>query len=140
MTESGRQRFPGLARPGSFDGRWYLHHSQFTQSLSESFLVGLGEVAFKVAASVDPNISVPSELAIEFDPELFTPELLLHPGWLALIVAAISILSKEAIYHYTLRAATRLRSICCAPMPGIVARTRYPRSSYLSACWDRWPA
>lgn len=41
---------------------------------------------------------------------LFSPELLLHPGWLALIVAAISILSKEAIYHYTLRAANRLRS------------------------------
>jgi cation diffusion facilitator family transporter len=41
---------------------------------------------------------------------LFAPELLLHPGWLALIVAAISIVSKEVIYHYTLRAATRLRS------------------------------
>jgi len=41
---------------------------------------------------------------------LFAPELLLHPGWLALIVAAISIVSKEVIYHYTLRAAIRLRS------------------------------
>ena len=41
---------------------------------------------------------------------LFEPELLLHPGWLALVVAAISIISKELIYHYTLRAAVRLRS------------------------------
>ncbi len=41
---------------------------------------------------------------------LFTPELLLHPGWLALVVAAFSIFSKEAIYHYTMRAATKLRS------------------------------
>jgi len=41
---------------------------------------------------------------------LFQPELLLHPGWLALVVAAISIVTKELIYHYTLRAAIRLRS------------------------------
>jgi cation diffusion facilitator family transporter len=41
---------------------------------------------------------------------LLNPDLLLHPGWLALVVATISILSKEAIYHYTLRAAERLNS------------------------------
>ncbi len=41
---------------------------------------------------------------------LFEPDLLLKPGPLALVIAAISVLSKEAIYHYTIRAARRLRS------------------------------
>lgn len=41
---------------------------------------------------------------------MFDPASLLHPGLLALSVAAISIVSKEAIYQYTLRAANRLRS------------------------------
>ncbi|WJW75522.1 cation diffusion facilitator family transporter [Thiohalobacter sp. IOR34] len=41
---------------------------------------------------------------------LFHPELLLHPGPLALWVALVSVLSKEAIYHYTMRYARRLNS------------------------------
>lgn len=41
---------------------------------------------------------------------LMAPELLLHPGWMALLVAVISVLSKELIYQYTARAARRLRS------------------------------
>ncbi len=41
---------------------------------------------------------------------LLDQDLLLHPGWLAVIVAGISVLSKEAIYQYTARAARRLRS------------------------------
>ncbi len=41
---------------------------------------------------------------------LFNPESLLNPGWLALLVAALSVILKEAIYHYTMRAAKRLRS------------------------------
>lgn len=41
---------------------------------------------------------------------LFDPASLLTPGWLALSVATISIVSKEGIYHYTMRAARRLRS------------------------------
>jgi len=41
---------------------------------------------------------------------MFEPELLFHPGWLALVVAAISIVAKEAIYHYTMNASKRLRS------------------------------
>lgn len=41
---------------------------------------------------------------------LFEPNLLSHPGWLVLVVAAISIVSKELIYQYTMRAAKRLRS------------------------------
>jgi cation diffusion facilitator family transporter len=41
---------------------------------------------------------------------LLDPELLLHPGWLALVVALVSVVSKEIIYQYTARAARRLRS------------------------------
>jgi len=41
---------------------------------------------------------------------LLHPELQFHPGWLALTVAFISIVSKEIIYRYTLHVATRLRS------------------------------
>ena len=41
---------------------------------------------------------------------LLDHDLLMHPGWLALVVAVISVLSKEAIYQYTARAARRLRS------------------------------
>jgi cation diffusion facilitator family transporter len=38
------------------------------------------------------------------------PELLGHPGMLALLVALLSVAAKEIIYHYTVRAARRLRS------------------------------
>ena len=41
---------------------------------------------------------------------LFEPESLLNPGWLALLVAALSVVLKEVIYQYTSRAAKRLRS------------------------------
>jgi len=39
-----------------------------------------------------------------------SPDLLLNPGWIALSVAALSVVAKEAIYHYTRNAAKRLRS------------------------------
>jgi cation diffusion facilitator family transporter len=39
-----------------------------------------------------------------------SPDLLLDPGWIALGVAALSVISKEAIYQYTRNAAKRLRS------------------------------
>ena len=41
---------------------------------------------------------------------LFEPERLLHPAPIALMVAAVSVLAKEALYRYTIRAARRLRS------------------------------
>jgi cation diffusion facilitator family transporter len=41
---------------------------------------------------------------------LLEPELLLHPGILALVVALVSVAAKEIIYQYTARAARRLRS------------------------------
>lgn len=41
---------------------------------------------------------------------LFEPDLLLQPEWTVLVIAGLSILSKEAIYHYTLAAAQKFRS------------------------------
>lgn len=41
---------------------------------------------------------------------LFHPDELAQPGLLALIVAGVSVVSKEAIYHYTMRVAKRVRS------------------------------
>ena len=41
---------------------------------------------------------------------LFEPEALLQPGVWALIIAAVSVLSKEWIYHYTMRVAKQLKS------------------------------
>lgn len=41
---------------------------------------------------------------------LMHPELLPHPGWLALTVAVISVGSKEWIYHYTMRTADKFNS------------------------------
>ena len=41
---------------------------------------------------------------------LLDPELLLHPGAMALVVALVSVAAKEIIYQYTARAGRRLRS------------------------------
>lgn len=62
--------------------------------------LGLGLLLFVVAAG------------IMFDAvdRLFSPDSLLQPGPLTLVVAAVSILSKEALYHYTMLVARRLRS------------------------------
>ena len=51
-------------------------------------------------------------LGISYDAvrRILEPELLMNPGALALAVALISVLSKEAIYQYTARVARRLRS------------------------------
>ncbi|MFQ5935070.1 MAG: cation diffusion facilitator family transporter [Acidiferrobacterales bacterium] len=49
-------------------------------------------------------------ISIDATRRLFNPELLLTPGLWALVVAALSIFAKEAVYHYTIRAARRHRS------------------------------
>jgi cation diffusion facilitator family transporter len=41
---------------------------------------------------------------------LFNPDRLLNPTMLAIFIAAISVVSKEAIYHYTMRFAKKYRS------------------------------
>lgn len=62
--------------------------------------VGLGVALIAVAVGI----------AIDAGQRLFEPERLLKPGVSALIVAALSIVSKEAIYHYTMRTARKVRS------------------------------
>lgn len=62
--------------------------------------VGLGVALIAVAAGI----------AIDAGQRLFEPERLLRPGVGALVVAALSIISKEAIYHYTMRTARKVRS------------------------------
>lgn len=62
--------------------------------------VGLGVALILVAAGI----------AFDAIQRMGTPDLLLEPGIIALTVAVISVLSKEAIYHYTVHAARRLRS------------------------------
>ncbi len=55
-------------------------------------------------------LAVAIGIAYDASLRLLNPELLPHPGWLALSVATISIVAKEAIYHYTMRVANRLNS------------------------------
>ncbi len=55
-------------------------------------------------------ILVAAGIAYEAVVRMFHPSQLLNPEWPALVVAGISIVSKEAIYHYTMNAARRLRS------------------------------
>lgn len=72
-----------------------------------------GHARFETVATVALGvalIAVGAGLGYDAASRLFEPERLLNPGWLSLAVAAVSIVSKEAIYHYTMRAAKRLRS------------------------------
>ncbi len=62
--------------------------------------VGLGVVLIGVGAVITYD-------AVD---RMFHPERLLHPGAGALLVAALSVVSKEIIYRYTIRYARRLRS------------------------------
>jgi len=55
-------------------------------------------------------ITVALGLGYDAISRLFHPDKLLQPEPMTLIVAAISIVSKEAIYQYTMRVAVRLRS------------------------------
>ncbi|MDH5407983.1 MAG: cation diffusion facilitator family transporter [Gammaproteobacteria bacterium] len=62
--------------------------------------VGLGVALFAVAIGI----------TIDAVNRLFHPEHLWVPGMLAIFVAGISIVAKEAIYHYTMHAANKYRS------------------------------
>ena len=62
--------------------------------------VGLGVALLAVAVGIGIDATL----------RLFHPEKLLIPSVAALVVAAISIVSKEAIYHYTMRVARKYKS------------------------------
>ncbi len=72
-----------------------------------------GHGRIETLATVALGISlVGVALGIGFDAmkRMNSPDLLLNPGWIALIVAVISVFAKEIIYRYTRDAAKRLRS------------------------------
>ena len=55
-------------------------------------------------------IAVSGGIAQDAILRLFQPERLMHPGFYALGIAAVSVISKEAIYQYTMRAARKFNS------------------------------
>ncbi len=72
-----------------------------------------GHGRFETVATVGLGIAllaVAIGIGIDATLRLFNPEKLLVPGMGALIVAAISIVSKEAIYHYTMHVARKYKS------------------------------
>ncbi len=72
-----------------------------------------GHGRFETVATVGLGIAllaVAVGIGIDATLRLFDPEKLLIPGVGALIVAAISIVSKEAIYHYTMHVARKYKS------------------------------
>src|SRR5690606_20420057 len=62
--------------------------------------VGLGIILITIACGI----------AYDSVRRINKPEILLEPGGLALMIAVLSIISKEWIYRYTVAAARRLRS------------------------------
>lgn len=72
-----------------------------------------GHGRFETLATVALGISlmvVAAGIAWDAIDRLFNPEELLQPGIWALAVAILSVLSKEWIYHYTMRVAKKLKS------------------------------
>lgn len=72
-----------------------------------------GHGRFETLATVALGISlivVAAGIAWDAIDRLFNPEELLQPGVWALVVAILSVLSKEWIYHYTMRLARKLKS------------------------------
>lgn len=67
------------------------------------------ETAFTVALGL-LLIILAMGLMVDAGRRLLTPAELMHPGVLALAVALVSIFAKEALYHYTLRVARKVRS------------------------------
>ncbi len=55
-------------------------------------------------------VAVATGIAFDAVERMNAPGLLLEPGVIALAVAIVSVISKEGIYHYTVRTARRLRS------------------------------
>ncbi|MBE9515526.1 MAG: cation transporter [Proteobacteria bacterium] len=55
-------------------------------------------------------MGVAAGIAFDSIHRLFEPDRLLHPTYWAMVVAGISVVAKEAIYHYTMRAARKYKS------------------------------
>ena len=55
-------------------------------------------------------ILIGAGIAFDSISRLFNPVTLQTPAWWAMAVAAVSVVFKEGLYHYTVRAASRYRS------------------------------
>lgn len=86
------------ARHGSRDAD--EEHPYGHARVETAFTVGLGVLLIVVGAGI----------AYDAASRLFEPRDLLRPDLVALSVAVLSILAKEALYHYTVHAARRSRS------------------------------
>ncbi len=72
-----------------------------------------GHARIETAATVALGVfllAVGGGIAWDAARRLVTPDLLWRPGWLAMAGAVISIAAKEALYHYTVIVARRIRS------------------------------
>ena len=78
-------------------------------------------------------IAVAAGIAYDAMLRLQNPEAMLEPALFTLLIAAISIISKEVLYHATRVVAKRSARHYWRPMPGIIAVMRYHPSLYLSA-------
>ncbi len=72
-----------------------------------------GHARFETVATIGLGLlllTVAIGITVDAVDRIRNPELLLVPGYLALAVTIVSILSKEWLYHYTVRVADRVRS------------------------------
>ncbi len=72
-----------------------------------------GHARFETAATMGLGLMlliVAGGITLDAIGRLFSPEFLMQPGPLALSAAVFSILSKEALYHYTMQVARRVSS------------------------------
>lgn len=89
---------------------WFAsHHAQYGPDANHPY----GHGRFETGATLGLGlllILVAVGIVWDSTERLFSPELLLHPGTLALLVAIFSVLVKEVLYHYTVRAGRRIGS------------------------------
>ncbi len=89
---------------------WFAsHHAQDEPDEKHPY----GHGRFETAATLGLGvllILVAAGIVWDSAQRLFSPEQLLHPGKLALFVAVLSVLIKEILYHYTIRAGRRIGS------------------------------
>lgn len=89
---------------------WFAsHHAQHGPDEKHPY----GHGRFETGATFGLGIVlilIASGIILDSTQRLFSPERLLHPGALAMVVAIISVLIKEGLYHYTMVAGRKIGS------------------------------